>query len=346
MATPRVKRAFAGPASDPAQRHITSFFARDESAPAPAPGERASRSPSREISSPLLPPNVQANLLAVGMRVRKSVPEGYKTGKEADERTTPSHYRPQPKAPSAYASSYRAFLQSAGRPAAPPPLPRELLPFCGLNKVGGLDVQSFGDEEGRPMFASSLFGEMDDGATAVAGDSEPPALTSSQETVSSTSSYLSAPLRRASTQFASAAKKRVLRDEEDEDEDEDEDEADCDAPTHTYNRFQVHEDTHMPSRAIPTASTTSISAWLADGQVSPRTQTPFYHLGRRVLAVPRRRQQQWPPSLPMSQAASESPKFAEGQLPQFGSHVRVFDQENAADFDEAEFLDDMEMGGM
>ncbi|EPE07517.1 ribonucleotide reductase inhibitor [Ophiostoma piceae UAMH 11346] len=341
MAAPRVKRAFAGSASDPAQRHITSFFARDEDAA--APGERASRSPSHEISSPLLPPSVQANLLAVGMRVRKSVPEGYKTGKEADERTTPSHYRPQPKAPSSYASSYRTFLQSAGRPAAPPtPSQRELLPFCGLNKVGGLDVQSYGDEDGRPMFASSLFEEMDDGATAVASDSEPPALTSSQETVSSTSSYLSAPPQRASTQFAYSAKKRFLGDEEDEDVAE----ADYDTPTHTYSRIQVHEDMHKSSRAVPSASTASINSWLADGQISPRTQTPFYHLGRRVLAVPRRRQQQRSPSLSMPQAASESPKLAEGQLPPSGSNVRVFDQENVADFDEADFLDDMEMGGM
>ncbi|KAK0387680.1 hypothetical protein NLU13_3925 [Sarocladium strictum] len=117
MSNPRIKRPFAGAASDPSQRQITSFFnARTSFA------EQTSE-PSRQ---PVLPSSVQSNLLSVGMRIRKSVPEGYKTvGHSAfklwTDNTTPAAVR------SASTSS-----KVVGR---------ELLPFCGINKVGGMDTQ-------------------------------------------------------------------------------------------------------------------------------------------------------------------------------------------------------------
>jgi hypothetical protein len=65
------------------------------------------------------------------MRVRKSVPEGYKVGGTSAFKlwtdNTPLPTSSRPAAPSSSAS-YRAVS-------------RELLPFCGINKVGGLDVQ-------------------------------------------------------------------------------------------------------------------------------------------------------------------------------------------------------------
>lgn len=79
---------------------------------------------------------MQANLLSVGMRVRKSVPEGYKTG------------------------SYSAFTlfqdpppvevarKMAGERRVARPRARELTPFCGLNKVGGLAQQEWGIYDG------------------------------------------------------------------------------------------------------------------------------------------------------------------------------------------------------
>ncbi|GJC84631.1 hypothetical protein ColLi_07469 [Colletotrichum liriopes] len=157
MSAPRTKRPFAGASSDPAQRQITSFFA-TRSGPAPAP------------ASNNLPSEVQSNLLSVGMRVRKSVPEGYKTGtyssfklwSDIPERRTPV-VRPTNAAgtPNTTARHRSAAAQ------------RELLPFCGINKVGGLASQ--------PAHASEDGYEEGD----VPGLDEMPGLSSSQESVES-----------------------------------------------------------------------------------------------------------------------------------------------------------------
>ncbi|KAF5013652.1 hypothetical protein FDECE_344 [Fusarium decemcellulare] len=162
MSTPRVKRQFAGAAADPSQRQITSFF----NAKSPNDPVIVSEVP-RE---PALPSTVQANLLSVGMRVRKSVPEGYKTaGTSAFKIWTDN-------APVA-ASTVRATPTKVSS--------RELLPFCGINKVGGLDTQ--------PDF------EQDD----VPGLDAIPELTMSQETAESIDSHES-------------SRKRIFDDDDDE----------------------------------------------------------------------------------------------------------------------------------
>ncbi|KAL3965205.1 hypothetical protein ACCO45_002209 [Purpureocillium lilacinum] len=99
MSAPRTKRPFAGASADPSQRQITSFFS-SGALPTDADAD------AQPLRQPLLPSSVQANLLSVGMRVRKSVPEGN-----------------SPATRGARAVS------------------RELLPFCGINKIGGLDTQ-------------------------------------------------------------------------------------------------------------------------------------------------------------------------------------------------------------
>ncbi|KAF4556106.1 Hypothetical protein D9617_1g079810 [Elsinoe fawcettii] len=145
------------PASQPS---ITSFFASSGSGN-PTPSS-APDTPTRSGLSPL-PTQIQSSLLNVGMRVRKSVPEGYKTHK-----TLPSSF-PYATAQTevrAIASSQRA-AQCAQNPrrtgqagnitnggveavpsSAPPALlrsvsdrSRELQPFCGLHSVGGMDGQ-------------------------------------------------------------------------------------------------------------------------------------------------------------------------------------------------------------
>lgn len=126
MSTPRTKRQFAGSSADPAQRQITSFFNKSTT-DAPTTNADAVRTPE-------LPSSVQANLLSVGMRVRKSVPEGYKTvGPSAFKLWTDNAPLPTP-------STARAPIKASSR---------ELLPFCGINRVGGLDTQ--------PEFESDLF---------------------------------------------------------------------------------------------------------------------------------------------------------------------------------------------
>ncbi|KAF5024100.1 hypothetical protein F66182_3844 [Fusarium sp. NRRL 66182] len=120
MSTPRIKRQFAGASADPSQRQITSFFSTQ-------PSDEPATAEAQKSYQPALPSNVQANLLSVGMRVRKSVPEGYKTvGTSAFKLWTDN-------APvKNNAAATRAPTKGASR---------ELLPFCGINKVGGLDTQ-------------------------------------------------------------------------------------------------------------------------------------------------------------------------------------------------------------
>lgn len=126
MSTPRVKRQFAG-TPDLSQRQITSFF--NPRSPSGPPPPQASPEPARQ---PALPSTVQANLLSVGMRVRKSVPEGYKTtGTSAFKLWTDN-------APAPTTATRRAANKASSR---------ELLPFCGINKVGGLDTQPEFEQE-------------------------------------------------------------------------------------------------------------------------------------------------------------------------------------------------------
>ena len=149
MSAPRTKRPFAGAAADPAQRHITSFFSPSSEGPSPAAQSR----------QPLLPSSVQANLLSVGMRVRKSVPEGYKTAGTSAFKLWTDTSRPG------------AVATAAG----PRATSRELLPFCGINRVGGLDTQ--------PEFRVD-----DEDDNEVPDLDAVPELTMSQESVQSTSS--------------------------------------------------------------------------------------------------------------------------------------------------------------
>ncbi|CAK7241537.1 MAG: hypothetical protein STHCBS139747_002999 [Sporothrix thermara] len=346
MTTPRVKRAFAGASSDPAQRQITSFFGRDLTHDADPSSSRPGY--ERRSSSPLLPPSVQANLLAVGMRVRKSVPEGYKTGKEEGETA------PRPRAAMAATATYALPSYSSYSAANPTPslarsagaVQRELTPFCGLHKVGGLSVQSFGDgdNDGRPLFAASLFDGDDDD-----GDSEPPSLTSSQETVSSTMS--------SSSYFSPAStRKRFFGQEEEEEEEDEQDNTNAyengpvdDAgavyqPRNNGRAFQVHEDVRQSVASASSFSSfrSPVNGWLTSGNA-----------GRRVLAVPRRRQKQGEPQQQQQQQQpprQTAVKQADGSL-LFRGQENV---EAVGDFDEADFLDasmlaaggDMEMGGM
>ncbi|KAF4122843.1 Ribonucleotide reductase inhibitor [Geosmithia morbida] len=137
MSNPRVKRAFVDASSDPSQRQITSFFNTHSN-------EGGTGTTAESVQPPQLPASIEANLLSVGMRIRKSVPEGYKTNStSAFKLWTDNTPLPTSSNPNASATS---------RPVAA--VSRELLPFCGINKIGGLDCQPttthLDDSEGVP----------------------------------------------------------------------------------------------------------------------------------------------------------------------------------------------------
>jgi hypothetical protein len=162
----------------PFQPQITSFFARaDRDDPA------SSTTPEPQRGAPELPHSVQVSLLNVGMRIRKAVPEGYKTHKTA------LFNDPTP-ARAAFSSPASSIEYS--RPAG------ELLPFCGLHRIGGLSAQ--------PVSAQ---GEID-----IFADDMPFNL--SQESTSSTLSTDSMPA--ASHSFLFNTNKRRFEDEENEEQ--------------------------------------------------------------------------------------------------------------------------------
>lgn len=140
------------------QRPITSFFHRDADPSRPV----------RVVSplSPPLPADTQASLLSVGMRVRKSVPEGYKTHKTLGTAGFP------------FPSSAPAAISTADLESSNVSASRELAPFCGLHKVGGWAEQ-------HPSFAPAVF-ELDHENTM-------PELSMSQSTLySSQGSFMTA----------------------------------------------------------------------------------------------------------------------------------------------------------
>ncbi|KAH8589631.1 ribonucleotide reductase inhibitor-domain-containing protein [Bisporella sp. PMI_857] len=160
------KRPYAG-----SQPSITSYFA-----PSVSPTDKSpqlysiTQATAPETSAPSLPASVQSNLLSVGMRVRKSVPEGYKTGTYSaftlfSDATpaVPAQERKQPAAETVMRTRPRA---------------RELTPFCGLLKIGGLQQQAWGiyapleeeevdeDEDCPPLSQGSTISNVSAASTA------------------------------------------------------------------------------------------------------------------------------------------------------------------------------------
>jgi hypothetical protein len=133
------------------QPPITSFFAPAESTSSDRNGGGLSynnyASPTH-TPAPALPAKVQSSLLTVGMRIRKSVPEGYKTEQKklmeyaavnsSGESTGSGHYQ----------TTRTCYA--------------ELEPFCGIHKIGNLAVQTFPRpaEEYRDMQMSTDEGDM------------------------------------------------------------------------------------------------------------------------------------------------------------------------------------------
>ncbi|KAI7666827.1 hypothetical protein D0864_15370 [Hortaea werneckii] len=174
----------------PFQPSITSYFDQRPGPSSSAPATSAStnsRLPtthnawdaySPPILSPPVPEETQASLLSVGMRVRKSVPEGYKTHKTLGDGMGrveggfgAGGFGSKVPSSSAPAKVGRGRVGGGGGIGAATRGGRELMPFCGLHKVGGLEV------------SSSVGGAEED-------EEDAPGLTWSQETVGSSQGSL------------------------------------------------------------------------------------------------------------------------------------------------------------
>lgn len=124
------KRPFQPSTNQPS---ITSYFSRRDNNSGSTdsqkdPYDRA----NNPTLSPPIPDHVQSLLINVGMRVRKSVPEGYKTHKTLPPSSAPCLV------------SYASQAENIPPSSAPPALytkPSELAPFCGLHKIGGYASQ-------------------------------------------------------------------------------------------------------------------------------------------------------------------------------------------------------------
>lgn len=199
MSNPRVKRAFAGAAADRSQRRITAFFNAAPTDPAPAP---AAAPPSGfSAAHAALPSHTQAQLINVGMRVRKAVQDGHRTGFSTPfslkNASAPAFWDEQDAAANIHAvndDGFSCYRQpSATRPDHHTPVQRELVPFCGIHKIGGLDtppeqqLQPHNLERQQELLLSAARrGTAGTGAVEgwedIMADFEPPSLTSSQET--------------------------------------------------------------------------------------------------------------------------------------------------------------------
>lgn len=132
----------------PFQPAITSYFARYDDLDSDNDDDPRGLNPSSRPQAyhqhaaprlaPPVPGHVQADLLQVGMRVRKSVPEGYKTH-STKMSNLPSIQTTLSKPPTTTIS----LDLKAPRDPVPDAFvhQRELLPFCGLHKIGGFAEQ-------------------------------------------------------------------------------------------------------------------------------------------------------------------------------------------------------------
>ncbi|KAL2269070.1 hypothetical protein VTJ83DRAFT_3916 [Remersonia thermophila] len=327
MRGPRTKRQFAGAASDPSQRSITSFFKTTSSTSA---CDAAALKPSKPaaLNGPALPPQVQTDLLTVGMRVRKAVPEGYKTGSTYSgfalwSEENHHHHRGHHKNTATTAANSNDWRATAPVPAARTcSSVRELEPFCGINKIGGLAFQPAhppSDAHGGRYNNSD-----DDDDLPLDMLDAVPGLTSSQDTVASAASLASLPQGTAAT--GTTTRKRGF-DTEEEDPEGSAAAASFLAP--------------LPYRGPVRRAGDSPESWLVD-EISPCSLGPPAGLweNARVLAVPRRPKSSMPKA---AFAPSSVGSLAAGQE----ENVMVAPARgiDGNDFEEASFLDYGLVGG-
>lgn len=156
------------------QTPITSFFFRESQCADETSTCQQGQQTQEEPSSPLLPDEVQSSLLTVGMRIRKSVPEGYKTHKTVYSRFSSDHLG------SSFGSGMQDYPSITTSSSIYQPGHAELAPFCGLHKIGGMAVQPMP----RPSSGVSSYQFSRKGAEQ-ADEPDPWSLPSSQESINS-----------------------------------------------------------------------------------------------------------------------------------------------------------------
>ncbi|EED22192.1 conserved hypothetical protein [Talaromyces stipitatus ATCC 10500] len=119
------------------QPPITSYFAASTT-PENNDFSHQNYSAPTNTPTPALPANILSSLLGVGARVRKSVPEGYKT----EQKKLTAYTIPV---------TTKSDVAASSRPIMTTTVYSELQPFCGIHKVGNYAVQTFPrpDEEYR-----------------------------------------------------------------------------------------------------------------------------------------------------------------------------------------------------
>ncbi|PNS21626.1 S-phase delaying protein 1 [Sphaceloma murrayae] len=136
------------------QSSIRTYFTQSTATASPSSSSSSSSSAPqpRTPLSPPVPDQIQSSLLNVGMRVRKSVPEGYKTHKTlgSGPGMRPSSSAPVQMQTGRGGGEWEEDMQTgpvrSSAPLPPPPRllrsvsdrSRELMPFCGLHSVGGM----------------------------------------------------------------------------------------------------------------------------------------------------------------------------------------------------------------
>jgi len=161
MTTHPSKRPYSG-----SQPHITSYFPSQPSSTHQYNISSSTPTSPDDCSYEVkLPPAVQSNLLNVGMRVRKAVPEGYKVGNSysgfALFSETTSHVSSQNISQTHNVPRREGEVEPRYPKTRPRAGARELTPFCGILKVGGMKNQQWGIYSPKDYGNDFIMGEDD-----------------------------------------------------------------------------------------------------------------------------------------------------------------------------------------
>ncbi|KAF6217555.1 hypothetical protein HO133_006657 [Letharia lupina] len=141
----------------PFQPSISSYFGH--------PTRDSAQTPGTQVHTPsfALPNTIQSSLLNVGMRVRKSVPEGYQTQRKLSCGVPSAYNNLTPERNSVTPS--RGFTG--------------LVPYCGILKIGGHNTQPAPSEEDLPplQFDSDDWGFLSSQESKASSDSLRPIVT-------------------------------------------------------------------------------------------------------------------------------------------------------------------------